>query len=137
MNKHVFKKIAELEKTQLSEVKVELALVDDLKKALTSVTAYDKEIKLLSTSADKLNQIFTKAKSEKDALQKKYESNKANYSAVRKELDVLFKNLSTEAKALGIDVATIPVYKDYLKGGDQLRALYDENQTAWNGIANF
>lgn len=137
MNKHVFKKIAELEKTQLSEVNVELALVDDLKKALTGVTAYDKEIKSLSTSANKLNQVFTKAISEKDALQKKYESNKANYSAVRKQLDVLFNNLKAEAKALGIDVTTIPVYKDYLKGGDQLRTLYDENQNAWNGIANF
>jgi hypothetical protein len=33
MNKHVFEKIAKLEKTELSEVKVDLALADDLKKA--------------------------------------------------------------------------------------------------------
>ncbi len=137
MNKHVFEKIAKLEKTELSEVKVDLALVDDLKKALTDVVSYNKEIKSLSTNADKLNQIFTKAKAEKDALQKKYESNKANYSTVRKELDVLFKNLSTQAKELGIDIRTIPVYQDYLKGSEELRALYDENQNAWNMIYNF
>jgi DNA repair ATPase RecN len=32
MNKHVFEKIAKLEKTELSEVKVDLALVDDFNK---------------------------------------------------------------------------------------------------------
>jgi hypothetical protein len=36
MNKHVFEKIAKLEKTELSEVKVDLALADDVKKSYQS-----------------------------------------------------------------------------------------------------
>lgn len=135
--KSVFKKVAELEKTELSEVKVDLALVDDLKTALNSVTAYNKEIKSLSENANKLNQIFTKAKQEKDTLQKKYESNKSNYSSVSKQLDVLFKNLSTQAKELGIDIRQIPIYSEYLKGTEELRSLYDQNQDSWNLIYNF
>jgi uncharacterized protein YhaN len=60
MNKFVFKKVAELttEKTELSEVKVDLALVDELKKTLSEFNKVSSDDDLLRS---KYNQLKTEA----------------------------------------------------------------------------
>jgi hypothetical protein len=41
------------------------------------------------------------------------------------------------SKELGIDVATIPAYKEYLNSRKQLEDTRDKIQSAWNLVANF
>ena len=136
MKKEVLEKLYSFD-TKLSEEKIELALVDDLNKALSSIAKYESEVKSLYASSEKLSKIFIEAKKEKDVLEKKYTSNKDNTSKVGKDIDTLFKSLRTQAKELGIDINSIPVYKEYVSGLDKLRSLSDENQNAWNLIYNY
>lgn len=117
MNKFVFKKVAELttEKTELSEVKVDLALVDDVKKAYADAIAARK-----------------KSFDEMSALQKRItESLKSMQGLVKANEAALpvFDKFETAAKALGIDVPKEILdqkqnIKDGLKGS---LAMYIKN----------
>jgi hypothetical protein len=91
MNKFVFKKVAELTaNTELSEVKVDLALADDVKKAYAAAIAARK-----------------KSFDEMSALQKKVaEVQKTMQGLVKANQDALpmFDKFDAAAKALGLEV---------------------------------
>ena len=61
MNKHVFEKIAKLEKTELSEVKVDLALVDDIAKMLKNVTVETRVSESMVSDITKLSNAISTA----------------------------------------------------------------------------
>ena len=91
MNKFVFKKVSELTaNTELSEVQVELALADDVKKAYAAAIAARK-----------------KSFDEMSALQKKVaEVQKTMQGLVKANQDALpmFDKFDAAAKALGLEV---------------------------------
>lgn len=89
MNKHVFEKIAKLEKTELSEVKVDLALIDELKKGVAELNKILGEEESLK---NKLNQL----KQEGQSLISRSQTSK-------KTLQSFMQKFETSAKDLGID----------------------------------
>jgi hypothetical protein len=90
MNKHVFEKIAKLEKTELSEVKVDLALVDDIQKAFIS-----SQKELTRAEAEKKKIIAAI-----DAVKTSYRQNAIQSQQVLE----MYKTFETQAKNLGVEV---------------------------------
>lgn len=90
MNKHVFEKIAKLEKTELSEVKVDLALVDDIQKAFV---ASQKELTRAEAEKKKIVAAI-------DAVKTSYRQNAIQSQQVLE----MYKTFETQAKNLGVEV---------------------------------
>lgn len=105
MNKFVFKKVAELttEKTELSEVKVDLALADDVKKA------YAAAIQARKKSFDQVDALQKKVNEAKKIMQDLIKTNEAALP--------VFEKFETAAKSLGV-----PVPKEIL---DQKQNIID------------
>ncbi len=98
MNKHVFKKIAELEKTQLSEVNVELALIDDLQKlkdtyskiaidAIKTKTSIQNEVKGLIAQLEKAKEAKDNAIKKNEVVKSAAKNIGIEVPAISKEID--------------------------------------------------
>jgi hypothetical protein len=89
MNKHVFEKIAKLEKTELSEVEVNLGLAQDIQKAIADTTAYkDKKKAAWGKASTPLIGVF-------DILRMEYQSAKKAMDGIT-ELETKVAALGTE-----------------------------------------
>jgi len=113
MNKHVFEKIAKFEKTELSEVKVELALADDL-------ANLGKEAAAISNALTGAVSLTEKIKADMDKLQKAYDLSikdvRNYYNAAAKfqaKEDKIYEKADKAAKDLGLKIDAIPTYKAY------------------------
>ena len=105
MNKHVFEKIAKLEKTELSEVKVDLALTDDM---TAYIKGYDKFVK----EADGLVQRAQRLSSElKDTAAAIFKYSDLGLSMSQDVSNMLAK-FEQQAKDLGIDPKESKVYNE-------------------------
>ena len=130
----IMKKLSEI---QLESHDVELSVMDDLKVSISKVTDLTSKVNKMYQEADKTAKIFKEAKSQKDSLNKVYTSNKDDVNLVLKDLNNLFKTINAQAKELGIDIKSLPLYKDYLDARDELNKSSSKNQDAWNLVFNF
>jgi hypothetical protein len=126
-----------LGKMYASEVKVELALVDDLKTAIDKVSTFEDKVSVTASNSDKANKLFLDAIKQKESILKEYDFNRKNSDDLLKQLNTLFKTISTSAKEIGIEVTSLPMYKEYLSAQDRLKSGRDKNQTAWELISKF
>jgi chromosome segregation ATPase len=135
--KTVFGKLFK-EETQLTAHEVELGLVDDLKAEINkSLPNVLNSINELYADANKLKIVFEGALKQKSDIEKRYESNKKLSADTIGKLNNQFDAIKKLSKELGIDVATIPAYKEYLNSRKQLEDTREKIQSAWNLIANF
>jgi hypothetical protein len=112
MNKHVFEKIAKLEKTELSEVKVELALADDMKNALSFL---NKAIEAINNSIKNYENAYKLMLTEK----------KGADSVLATQMK-LINTVDAKAKELGINSNSIPNYNEINKTWQTLSDLIDK-----------
>ncbi len=89
MNKHVFKKIAELEKTELSEIQIELGAIDDLKKSTENLK------KLASDFYEERLVIVQQVKTAK--------SKADNYLSESQKIEALLNNIKKQFNDLGLN----------------------------------
>jgi hypothetical protein len=127
MNKHVFKKIAELEKTQLSEVNVELGLIDDFEKANSES---------LSTYSDWLNS--DKPINNLISELKKYANDSiSNLNKYKTQIDsskVLIAKIENMYNELGIDIKTNKNYSLFDKIKKMQKGDFDKFISGYNDI---
>jgi hypothetical protein len=127
MNKHVFKKIAELEKTQLSEINVELGLIDDFEKANSES---------LSTYSDWLNS--DKPINNLISELKKYANDSiSNLNKYKKQIDsskVLIAKIENMYNELGIDIKTNKNYSLFDKIKKMQKGDFDKFISGYNDI---
>ncbi len=127
MNKHVFKKIAELEKTNLSEVKIELGLIDDFEKANSEA---------LSTYSDWLNS--DKPINNLISELKKYANDSiSNLNKYKKQIDtskVFIAKIENMYNELGIDIKTNKNYSLFDKIKKIQKGDFDKFISGYNDI---
>jgi hypothetical protein len=127
MNKHVFKKIAELEKTELSEVQIELGLIDDFEKANSEA---------LSTYSDWLNS--DKPINNLISELKKYANDSiSNINKYKKQIDsskVLIAKIENMYNELGIDIKTNKNYSLFDKIKKMQKGDFDKFISGYNDI---
>lgn len=115
MNKFVFKKVAELtaEKTELAEVKVDLALVDDLANITKSGTVIANE---LEQSVNKADQIKAEMAQKQKDLDAQIKLIKKSYDAAAKwqtAEDKLYAKVEKATADVGIKKEEIKGWKEY------------------------
>jgi hypothetical protein len=144
MNKlnNIFKMVSQLEKNanevKLGKHEIELGLIDDLKAEINkNLPIVINSINELYADANKLKTLFEGALKQKSDIEKRYESNKKLSADTIGKLNNQFDAIKKMSKELGIDVATIPAYKEYLNSRKQLEDTRDKIQSAWNLVANF
>ena len=144
MNKlnNIFKMVSQLEKNaeevKLAKHEIELGLVDDLKAEINkNLPIVINSINELYADANKLKTLFEGALKQKSDIEKRYESNKKLSADTIGKLNNQFDAIKKMSKELGLDVATIPAYKEYLNSRKQLEDTRDKIQSAWNLVANF
>ena len=128
---------AKLLKTDLAKNEVKLSLIDDLKNSINKVATFESDVKSMNSNAKKTNKLFQDAISQKEIILKNYSDNKKKQETILKELNFLFKTINTQAKDLGIDINSIPAYKEYLNARENLSKLYSENQSSWELVSKF
>ena len=143
MNKlnDIFKMISQMEKNaeevKLGTHQVELSLVDDLKNSINKVSTFQAGVKSMNANAKQTNKLFTSATQQKEVILKNYNDNRNKQEAILKELNSLFKTINTQAKELGIDINSLPVYKEYLSARENLSKSSSENQASWELVTKF
>jgi len=126
------------EEVKLGKHEIELGLVDDLKAEINkNLPIVINSINELYADANKLKTLFEGALKQKSDIEKRYESNKKLSADTIGKLNNQFDAIKKMSKELGIDVATIPAYKEYLNSRKQLEDTRDKIQSAWNLVANF
>ena len=125
------------EKVELAKHEVELGLVDDLKNSINKVSTFQADVKSMNANAKQTNKLFTSATQQKEVILKNYNDNRNKQEAILKELNTLFKTINTQAKELGIDINSLPVYKEYLSARENLSKSSSENQASWELVSKF
>ena len=127
MNRSVFKKVAELEKTHLSEVKIELGLIDDFEKANSEA---------LLTYSDWLNS--DKPINNLISELKKYANDSiSNLNKYKKQIDsskVLIAKIENMYNELGIDIKTNKNYSLFDKIKKMQKGDFDKFISGYNDI---
>jgi len=139
---NILKMISKLEsnanEVKLAQHEVELGLVDDLKAEINkNLPNVLNSINELYVDANKLKSVFESALKQKSDIEKRYEANKKLSADTIGKLNNQFDAIKKLSKELGIDVVTIPAYKEYLNSRKQLEDTRDKIQSAWNLVANF
>jgi hypothetical protein len=120
MNKHVFKKIAELEKTQLSEVKVDLSLIDDVvslqKMVKERIALFDRATTEVNKTIDLKDKLISTAKATLGALN----TNTNEVNILIKQLTKVETDLAKIARELNLNVREIPEMKVLLGLKDEM-----------------
>ena len=136
--KMISKMESNAEEVKLAKHEIELGLVDDLKAQINkNLPIVINSINELYADANKLKTLFEGALKQKSDIEKRYESNKKLSADTIGKLNNQFDAIKKMSKELGIDVATIPAYKEYLNSRKQLEDTRDKIQSAWNLVANF
>lgn len=113
MNKDVLNKLAKIEsKVELAEVRVDLALVDDLKKADQQVIARTNEFRDQINNAE---QYINQARDSKDAAQKAFEDYSSVVLKFRQATKDLGMDYPYEADYKALQTIMVNLSSKYLK----------------------
>jgi len=125
------------QEVELSAQKVELGIVDEISKQLTQSEQILKKIQSEKNDFVELDKIYKKAENDIAKLLKIYSSNKKNSSSFYKEMNKNFNSLNKSAKEIGLDVTSLPAYKDYLQLRKNIDNAIDNNQSNWELVAKY
>ena len=128
---------SEPKKVELSSEKVELGIADDFAKIIKEANSLEKEIDSSENKSKKTISNLKKTQSEISELKKEYLSNKKEISFIAKSLSKAFDTLYKQAKELGIDLAKVPAYQDYLSAKKILDNSSEKNQDFWSELAKY
>jgi len=137
MKSNIQKVYSKLPKQELSAQKVELGIVDEISKQLTQSEQILKKIQSEKNDFLELDKIYKKAESDIAKLLKIYSANKKNSSSFYKEINKNFNSLYKSAKEIGLDVTSLPAYKDYLQLRKNIDNAIDDNQSNWELVAKY
>lgn len=126
MNKFVFKKVAELttEKTELSEVDVKLAIVDDIAKMTGQVKQTISNLKSILVDYQNAEKVIEQAMKASDAAAAKGYKEATAAAKVESAAGALLNKADAAAKGLGVDSAQITGYKDFENLSNEINGLY-------------
>ena len=125
------------EKQELSTHKVELGIVDEISKQLTESEQLLKKIQSEKKEFSELNKIYKTAESSMSRLLQKYSDNRDKFSSLFKEISKNYDLLDKAAKEIGVDVTTLPSYKDYNQIMSNWDKASDENQSNWDIVSKY
>ena len=111
------------DKTELGTHKVELALIDDLKRSENSILA---DVQIVLDVFSKSNKIYFNLESANKEAKERFDVNKQIITSSTKKIDLANKTLEkakTLAKDLGVNVNEIPKYKSI---EDAVKVLNDD-----------
>jgi len=117
--------------------RVELGIIDEISKQLIESEQILKKIQSEKNDFSELNKIYKKAESSMSMLLKKYSDNRRKSSSLFKEMNKNFNLLNKSAKELGLDVTSLPAYKDYLQIIKNIDKASDDNQSNWESVSKY
>ncbi len=126
-----------LNKEELSTKKIELGIIDEISKQLTQSQQILKKIQSEENDFSKIDKIYKKAESDISKLKKKYSDNREQTSSFYKEMNKSFNLLNKSAKEIGLDVTSLPAYKDYLQIRKNIDKAIDDNQSNWRLVSKY
>lgn len=125
MNKFVFKKVAELTaNTELSEVDVKLAIVDDIAKMTGQVKQTIGNLKSILVEYQNAEKVIEQAMKASDAVAAKGYKEATAAAKVESSAGALLNKADAAAKGLGVDSAQITGYKDFENLSNEINGLY-------------
>ncbi len=130
-------KIVEINKQELSSVKVELGIIDEISKQLIQSEQILKKIQSEKNDFSELNEIYKKAESSMSRLLKTYSDNRKKSSSFFNEMNKNFDLLNKAAKEIGLDITSLPAYKDYLQIRKNIDKASDDNQSNWELVSKY
>ena len=117
--------------------KVELGIIDEISKQLIESEQILKKIQSEKNDFSELNKIYKKAESSMSRLLKTYSDNKRKSSSFFKEMNKNFNLLIKAAKEIGLDITSLPAYKDYLQIRKNIDKASDDNQSNWDSVSKY
>lgn len=132
-----YEKYGKKKEVELAAEKVELSIADDFSKIIKEANSLEKNIDSSENKSKKTISDLKKTQSEISELKKEYLSNKKEISFISKNLSKAFDTLYKQAKELGIDLAKVPAYQDYLSAKKILDNSSDKNQDFWSELAKY
>lgn len=131
MNKNVLEKLAKFESNvELAEVKVDLAVTDEIASELKTIAA------VLKTTNDANNKIVKFAQQLNDAYSK-VSANTNFAKAKTSRVDSIYKNLEKLTKELGVDIRSTDAFKsiqDAYQSLGQIQDAFDNIKTSISSI---
>lgn len=128
MNKNVLSKLSKIESNvELSDVKVDLGTIDEIKTLLKNINTTNNEYNKFDATVQKnivpLNDAYKKILLNKDYPKKQ--------TAI---VDKLAAQLTKQAADLGIDVKTIPAFQDLYTCADLLSQIQDSINNSMQAV---
>ena len=124
-------------KHNLGKHKVDLSVIDEIKKQLTKSEDILNKIKSEENDFLNLKNVFEKAENDLLEFNNIYSNNRENSDVFYKELMENFDNLYDATKEIGIDITNLPAYNDYLQIRENNEKASDINQTNWELISQY
>ena len=115
----------------------ELGIIDEISKQLIESEQILKKIQSEKNDFSELNKIYKKAESSMSRLLKTYSDNKRKSSSFFKEMNKNFNLLNKAAKEIGVDITSLPAYKDYLQIRKNIDKASDDNQSNWDSVSKY
>ena len=115
----------------------ELGIIDEISKQLIESEQILKKIQSEKNDFSELNKIYKKAESSMSRLLKTYSDNKRKSSSFFKEMNKNFNLLNKAAKEIGLDITSLPAYKDYLQIRKNIDKASDDNQSNWDSVSKY
>ena len=124
-------------KHNLGKHKVDLSVIDEIKKQLTKSEDILNKIKSEENDFLNLKNVFEKAENDLLEFKNIYSNNRENSDVFYQELMENFDNLYDASKEIGIDITNLPAYNDYLQIRENNEKASDINQTNWELISQY
>jgi len=120
------------EETKLATHEVELGLLEDTKAFTAKVNVEKSNIDKMKVKATEIKKMIEQAAKLKLDMEKIYSNNKTLLGKLNGENRKLFDNISKQVKEIGVDINSVPAYKEYVSTNQLISELQDVNQANWN-----
>jgi hypothetical protein len=120
------------EQTKLTTHEVELGLLEDTKAFTAKVNVEKSNIDKMKVKATEIKKMIEQASKLKLDMEKTYSNNKTLLGKLNGENRKLFDNISKQVKEIGVDINSVPAYKEYVSTNQLISELQDVNQANWN-----
>jgi hypothetical protein len=138
LKKEIFERISSIEKVELSDAKkVELALVDDLKKIYSEALKYENTFEKIFNDATKNSKTIEEALNQKSILLKKIDDYKDEIGNTYKKVYESSKKIISMTKELGLNINDLPIYKEYLETLNSVKKSSDVLQKSRDLISKY
>ena len=127
-------KVLNRKSVELKSEVVEFNAVKDLEESVRKVNDLKKETSKMDSKSNTTQKEFISARKGLEELEKLYLQSRKDGDTLNASLNKNFNSLSKAAKELGVDITSLPSYKDYLKAKDNLKEVSTIAQDSWNKV---